>query len=597
MPILHRLLIAFLLALLLPFALATGVVAQPPKLTAEQNIGDLLFNLLPQLSYKGFTRHAIGLSRSETRIYAWTSATPKDLAGGKPHVLLVGGLDGSPRSIANVLSALDWFAHHDNAKAYRERYLISAVACALPDVLRPRRDDLPSIGFPFPPAGPAYALDGQPEAHYLWRWIGLTGADLVLEVQAGTELGYGVPAGGAVLTQLKSRLPHVDTLEAEKSLAFALSKEGAIETGPIPALRVRLPSELEHNILERLLPVLSEMSGFSPSPSRKELASRAARKPLDVARQLLATYGRELREMQYIPATALVARVRFGELTKDPSHRAAVAELVTKAIEQPPKIASGSDLAGHLVLAELAHTAEGDEKAKLLANLRRAADLAFDASGRPLPSMPFHSEMSDAVFMGGPLLAATGKLTGDAKYHDACVRHLDFMHKLVLRPDGIYRHSPLDDAAWGRGNGFGALGLVLSLEHLPEDHAARQALLTKFRTLAARLKEFQDTSGMWREVIDRPGSYRELTATSMIAVAYLRGIRHGWLDAAEYRPAVERAFEAVLLRVAENGRLVDVCASTGKQKTLQDYYNRPALLGRDDRGGAMALLFAVEMAK
>jgi hypothetical protein len=41
---------------------------------------------------------------------------------------------------------------------------------------------------------------------------------------------------------------------------------------------------------------------------------------------------------------------------------------------------------------------------------------------------------------------------------------------------------------------------------------------------------------------------------------------------------------------------VDVCEGTGKQKSLLDYLNRAAILDRDPRGGAMALLFATEMA-
>jgi hypothetical protein len=36
-------------------------------------------------------------------------------------------------------------------------------------------------------------------------------------------------------------------------------------------------------------------------------------------------------------------------------------------------------------------------------------------------------------------------------------------------------------------------------------------------------------------------------------------------------------------------------ANTGKQKTLHDYLERPAINGRDDRGGAMGLLFATEL--
>jgi hypothetical protein len=39
-----------------------------------------------------------------------------------------------------------------------------------------------------------------------------------------------------------------------------------------------------------------------------------------------------------------------------------------------------------------------------------------------------------------------------------------------------------------------------------------------------------------------------------------------------------------------------VCESTNKQPSLDAYLYRAAILGQDPRGGAMALLFATEMA-
>ena len=42
--------------------------------------------------------------------------------------------------------------------------------------------------------------------------------------------------------------------------------------------------------------------------------------------------------------------------------------------------------------------------------------------------------------------------------------------------------------------------------------------------------------------------------------------------------------------------LLDVCTGTGKQMSLHDYWNRTAILDRDERGGAMALMAAVEIA-
>lgn len=96
-------------------------------------------------------------------------------------------------------------------------------------------------------------------------------------------------------------------------------------------------------------------------------------------------------------------------------------------------------------------------------------------------------------------------------------------------------------------------------------------------------------------MIDHPESYDEYTATCMIGFAMQRGIRHGWLAKAEYQPAVERAWKAIQERTAADGKLVNVCSGTGKQKTLQDYFDRPAINGRDDRGGAMGLMFATEL--
>ena len=50
------------------------------------------------------------------------------------------------------------------------------------------------------------------------------------------------------------------------------------------------------------------------------------------------------------------------------------------------------------------------------------------------------------------------------------------------------------------------------------------------------------------------------------------------------------------LRLQKPGPILDVCTGTGKQKSFRDYLDRKAILGPDGRGGAMALLVAVEMA-
>ena len=82
----------------------------------------------------------------------------------------------------------------------------------------------------------------------------------------------------------------------------------------------------------------------------------------------------------------------------------------------------------------------------------------------------------------------------------------------------------------------------------------------------------------------------------MITYSIIRGIRRGWLDRKRFGPVVDRAWPAIKSRIAADATLVDVCTGTGKQKDLRAYLDRPAILGADDRGGAMAMLVTTERA-
>jgi rhamnogalacturonyl hydrolase YesR len=76
--------------------------------------------------------------------------------------------------------------------------------------------------------------------------------------------------------------------------------------------------------------------------------------------------------------------------------------------------------------------------------------------------------------------------------------------------------------------------------------------------------------------------------------AMSRGIRAGWLDTS-FVPIVERAWRGVAAHVAEDSTILDVCTSTGAGPTKRYYLDRTAVTGADDRGGAMALMAAVEV--
>lgn len=446
---------------------------------------------------------------------------------------------------------------------------------------------------------PYYSGD-QISQKYLWRSMGWLAPDLVIVWTDGDAAKIGLPesASETLRTACKSfELPVYAAEKMQLAAAVSTADPPPANVGNIPAIELAGPQNVLIDRLPGLLKHLEAARLPGISPAHQELLNRRERTPVEIAEQLDKVYGHHLDKVMYQPALSLIARLNLDDLqggkTRYEDVERIVADYVSgkkPALDNP----NGSVTAGHLVFVELAHRLD---KEKYLPLVKAAADQIFDKDGNPLPVMPAHSEMSDAVFMGGPILAAAGNLTGEERYYDLCLQHVRFMQKLCLRKDGIYRHSPLDEAAWGRGNGFPALGLALALSEIPESHPVHHALREDFRKHLKALCKHQDPTGMWHQVIDEPGSYREMTSTCMISFAILRGLRNGWLEADEFRPVIERSMPAISERIAPNGELIDVCTGTGKQKNLQAYYDRTAILGKDERGGAMAFIAVTEYAR
>lgn len=537
--------------------------------------------LAPAQSWPGVFGFDIGITTNGAKLRALITAADLDPHRKQTRILLIETATAADFEYSS-LQAMEWFYTSQEAAGYRKRFALSAV---------PLADSAGKVvaESSYPPTGAYYHGPEHAAAQYLWRWLGMHAADLVVLAEPAGEAAIRVPQ--SELDQLQS-IPADAKLPMGDDLVSQLANGKACGVGAIAAVQIGGPGEA---LIDKLRTIMD--SGFrDPSPARRELQRRAARSPLQVSRELSLHYGDQLNSVVYIPAVALIARLHLGELTGDADQLARVEKLAAPYAAgnktSLPANASGSHLSGHLIFTELARRTG---EAGYIRLAQQAADQGFTAAGEPRDSMPSHHEMSDAVFMGCPILVQTGKLTGQTKYYDMALRHFRFMQQLCLRDDGLYRHSPLHETAWGRGNGFPALGLALCLSDLSPDHPAHAELLAAFRNHMAALAKHQDPSGMWHQVIDHPSSYREFSGTCMITFAMLRGLQHGWLEPETYTAHVDRAWPAILIRIASDGTLVDVCTGTGKQQSLQAYLDRTAILGRDDRGGAMAFLVATEM--
>jgi rhamnogalacturonyl hydrolase YesR len=486
------------------------------------------------LSLSGFAETwKFGLTSNDQPIEAIVVAGPSASA---PTVLLIGGLQGKDATVEIVAGEAAAF---EALPAARRPFRLIAVPLANPEA-RPLQ---------FPPTGVAYKENA--ESHVLWRWIGIQAPDLV------------IVAG-----------------ETDAGLTEALSQNAVAFVGRIPAQR-QAPRR----------GMLAATSGQIPaSEARREIERRRSRSPRALAEELSKVYGQDFSQPTYILAMAVIGQLQLG-----------ATDMVTRILE--PYLSgkqnsfakpSQTSLASHMLFFEYAKRTRDERATKLVVN---AANSGFTEAGELREFMPLHGGWSDSVFMDIPILAKAGALTGEKKYFDMAARHLRFMHKIVFRPDGLYRHQASSDAAWGRGNGFPALGLALTLADFPKDHPEYAFLLQSFQQHMKALSQYQDENGMWREVIDAPGAYPEYSGTAMIATAMLRGVRSGWLDSKTYQPLIDRAWLSIVTRTASDGRVFDVAESTGTRGlTHRDYLRRGAILDRDPRAGAFALIFAADLA-
>ena len=315
--------------------------------------------------------------------------------------------------------------------------------------------------------------------------------------------------------------------------------------------------------------------------------------PIEVARVFASRYP-ETPSMSYISALSWTAALQLSELTGEDRWTERARRQMQPflngdrpAIAEPYRLTSLAAMAAFSELGEL----EGDGDASTLAS--EAAEFIMSPNADEI--VRFATEWTDDMYMATSLLARVAAVSGNARYSEAIGRLLTTYAERLQRPDGIFVHSAGGPFAWGRGNGFAALGLMEALTHLPKDWADRATILSIYRKQMRAIVAHQSDDGSWRQVVDEPTSYRELTVTATTVTAMARGIRLGWLEREEFLPVVERGWQAIVTRAGADGTVRDVCAGTGARPTREYYLERPIVNGADDRGGGMVLRAAVEV--
>lgn len=188
----------------------------------------------------------------------------------------------------------------------------------------------------------------------------------------------------------------------------------------------------------------------------------------------------------------------------------------------------------------------------------------------------------DDMFMALPSMAVRSQYKDHPEQLNEAARIATGFFKRMWMPEKqIFRHGYLEDAdhqpsmAWGRANGWAILTLCQLLDYLPENHPKRAEIMDIYRKHAAGLAELQGIDGFWHQLLDRPETYEETSATAIFAYALAHGVNEGWLEDTTYGPVAQLAWEAVSTKINQKGEVEGVCVGTGMGFDPAYYAYRP----------------------
>ncbi len=252
-------------------------------------------------------------------------------------------------------------------------------------------------------------------------------------------------------------------------------------------------------------------------------------------------------------------------------------------------------------LAELYMMEKDDAVFNLLNTLSSAAENNIPRFSDGTYRRP-ETMWADDTFMSCPFLVRMGKITGDSKYYNECIRQIKgFKKRLYNEKDQIFSHIYFVDdekangVYWGRGNGWVFFTLSELLMTLPETDE-KEELLDLFRSFAEGIRRVQDKSGMWHQVLNQESTYLETSCTAMFILGMARGIKYGWLSN-DFRGTVNKAWKGIFETAIDiDGNVYGVCKGSGCSYDWE-YYAKLGTVINDDHGTGVVLAALCETIK
>lgn len=213
---------------------------------------------------------------------------------------------------------------------------------------------------------------------------------------------------------------------------------------------------------------------------------------------------------------------------------------------------------------------------------------------------------ADTIFMAVLFLARTASLIGSRAYAEEVLKQVLIHLRLLQDPQtDVLFHGwncesgdHMSAARWTRANAWIAAGVPMIVEEIGGLIDIPEELKERYGRLMNGLLAYQQQDGLWSTVMDQSDFYREISGSAGITFGLLKAVDTQLLEDEEvYAIRAERAFQAIVPYIAEDGIVTGVSGGTPVMPSIQAYQDNiptyPTLYGQ----GLVLMLLAKNLQK
>lgn len=230
----------------------------------------------------------------------------------------------------------------------------------------------------------------------------------------------------------------------------------------------------------------------------------------------------------------------------------------------------------------------------------------------------------DAIQMAMPAYSKMYKITGDTRYiffardcyewtRNECGGGLWNAREGMWWRDADYvppyKESDGNNCYWSRGNGWVVAALVKTIEDIEsskeqgarsrEIHAFLEELKADYNKMMQALLKCQREDGFWNVSLMSPTTFGgpETSGTALFLMGMAWGVRSGLLPAEEYRPAIDKAWNALVTKAIHSNGFIGYLQGTGKEPKDGQPVTYTSVPDFEDYGTGCVILGATEYYK